>query len=307
MLTSRWRHRMGYVAQVGELAQPFRSASKPQLWKAGVLFVLIAWLYFPIISRLAEQCWNDPNWSHGFLVPIFAIFVLWRERSQLAGLMPHPSAWGVPLLVLATGVLVVGVLGAELFLSRVSFLLLMASLIVLFLGSQYFRAVLFPWAFLILMIPPPAILLNQITFPLQIEASKLAGMLLPLVHVPVLREGNVIRIPTMSLEVAEACSGIRSLLSLVTLAIIYGYLAETRKPVRILLVLASVPIAVVANGLRIVGTGLLAQHWGSSAAEGFLHSFSGWLIFLLSLALLILFHRLLLLFGHAWETRQDAV
>src|SRR5208282_5461650 len=140
---------MDHFAQVEALPmRAFRSESKRQLWQAGVLFVLVAWLYFPIISRLAEQCWNDPNWSHGFVVPIFSIFVLWRERARLAGLEPHPSAWGLPLLVLAMGILIVGVLGAELFFSRVSLLLVMAGLIVLFRGWRYFRAVLFPWAFL---------------------------------------------------------------------------------------------------------------------------------------------------------------
>jgi exosortase len=278
-----------------------------QIWKAGVLIVLVVWLYLPIMARLAEQSWNDPNYSHGFVVPIFSIFVLWRERAYLAGLAPHPSAWGVPLLVLAMGVLVLGVLGAELFLSRVSLLLLVAGLIVFFLGWRCLRAVLFPWAFLILMIPIPAIVLNQITFPLQILASKFAAALLPVVGVPVLREGNVINLPAISLEVAEACSGIRSLLSLVTLSVIYGFLAETRKSIRLVLGLASIPIAVVANGLRIVGTGILAQYWDPHKAEGFFHNFSGLLIFLLSLASLILLHRLWRLFGRRYEARPDAL
>ncbi len=238
---------------------------------------------------LGLKCGLQP----GFVVPIFSIFVLWRERARLTGLEPHPSRWGVPLVILAMGVLVLGSLGAELFLSRVSLLLLIAGLLVFFRGWRYFRAVLFPWAFLFLMIPIPAILMNQITFPLQILASKLAAALLPLVGVPVLREGNIINIPDVSLEVAAACSGIRSLFSLVTLAVIYGYLTEPRKSVRIVLALAAIPIAVVANAWRIVGTGLLAHYWGPSKAEGFLHIFSGWVIFLLSLALLPLLHLLL--------------
>jgi exosortase len=285
---------MDHFAQVEALPmRTIRSESKQQLWQAGVLFILVTWLYFPIISRLAEQWWNDPNWSHGFVVPIFSIFVLWRERARLAGLQPHPSQWGVPLVILAMGILVLGFLGAELFLSRVSLLLLIAGLIVFFRGWRYFWAVLFPWAFLFLMIPIPAISMNQITFPLQILASKLAAALLPLVDVPVLREGNIINIPDVSLEVAAACSGIRSLFSLVTLAVIYGYLAEPRKSVRIVLALAAIPIAVVANALRIVGAGVLAQYWNPGKAEGFLHIVSGGLIFLLSLALLYLLHRLL--------------
>jgi exosortase len=298
---------MSYFAQVEALPlSAFHFPSKQQLWKAGLLFVLVVWLYFSIFSRLAEQWWTDPNFSHGFVVPIFSIFVLWRERAHLAGLAPHPSTWGMLLLVLAMGTLVLGVLGAELFLSRASLLLLIAGLIVYFLGWRYFRAVLFPWAFLFLMIPIPEILFNQVTFPLQILASKLAAALLPLAGVPVLREGNVINLPAISLEVAEACSGIRSLLSLVTLSVIYGFLAESRKSIRLVLALAAIPIAVVANALRIVGTGMVAQYWSRSAAEGFFHGFCGLVIFLLSLASLVLLHRLLLLFVRPQEVRRNA-
>jgi exosortase len=143
------------------------------------------------------------------------------------------------------------------------------------------------------MVPIPAIVFSQITFPLQILASKLSAWILPLFGVPVLREGNVITLPSMPLEVAEACSGIRSLLSLTTLAIMYGYLMEKRVSVRIVLALASIPIAVIANGFRIVGTGLLVQYWDPDKAEGFFHLFSGWLIFVVSLLMLFALHKAL--------------
>jgi len=236
---------------------------------------------------------NDPNFSHGFFVPAFSLFVLWQNRARLARQPVVPSFWGLLIIVFALAVLVVGVLGAELFLSRVSLLLLIAGLVIFFRGWSFFRAIFFPWAFLILMIPIPAILFTQITFPLQILASKLAALLLPVLGVPVLREGNVINLPAMPLEIAEACSGIRSLLSLTTLAIVYGYLAEPRILIRMVLALAAIPIAVAANSLRIVGTGLLVQYWGPDKAEGFFHTFSGWLVFVVSLAMLFLLHRLL--------------
>ena len=296
---------MSHFAEVRAIPQQiFTSPSRQQIWKVTALFFLLAWLYRPIVFRLAQQCWHDPNCSHGFLVPIFSGFVLWRERSRLLSLTPRPSAWGLPLLVLALGVLLVGVFGAELFLSRVSVLLVVASLIVYLLGWEYFRAVLFPWAFLVLMIPLPEILLGQITFPLQILASKFAAASLHLMNVPVLREGNVIKLSTTTLAVAEACSGIRSLFSLVTLAVIYGFFVETRKSIRIVLVVAAIPIAVVANGLRIFGTGLLAQYWSPDVAEGFFHTFSGLAIFLLCLVFLGFSHRLLAMFRGAREARD---
>jgi exosortase len=266
------------------------------------LLVLIGWLYSSIVYHLAGQWWQDPNFSHGFFVPLFSSFVLWQDRSRLASLPAMPSWLGLPILVAALCILVLGVMGAELFLSRVSLLLLIAGLVIFFLGWNYFRAVLFPWAFLVLMIPIPAIIFNQITFPLQLLASKVSALVLPLLGVPVLREGNVINLPAMVLEVAEACSGIRSLLSLITLAIIYGFLMETRNSIRIALALGSLPIAVAANSLRIVGTGLLVQYWDPEKAEGFFHLFSGWLIFVISLLMLFLFHRVLRLF---WQ--QGAV
>jgi exosortase len=299
---------MSHFVQAETLPQRiFITRWKAEIGKAGALCVLIAWLYSPIILRLAKQCWYDPNSSHGFLVPIFSGFVLWRERSRLFALIPRPSPWGLPLLILSLCVLVVGVLGAELFLSRLSLLLLVASLIIYLRGWGHFRVALFPLAFLTLMIPLPEILLSQITFPLQILASKLAAALLPFMGVPVLREGNLIRIPVMPLEVAEACSGIRSLLSLVTLAIIYGYFFERRKSMRVVLAVAAIPIAVVANGLRVVGTGLLAQYWGPNKAEGFYHSFSGVFIFLLSMALLSFMHLIPRFARRGWEARRDAL
>jgi exosortase len=201
-------------------------------------------------------------------------------------------------LAFGLALLIIGQLGAEFFLSRFSLLIVLAGLIVLFLGWNFFRHLLFPWGFLLLMIPIPAIVFNQITFPLQLLTSKVASTVLPWMGVPVLREGNVIILPAMALEVAEACSGIRSLLSLATLAVIYGYLMESKLVVRVLLALASIPIAVAANSLRIVGTGLLVQYWDPDKAQGFFHEFSGWLIFLISLLMLYLIHQLLRLCWH---------
>jgi exosortase len=197
-----------------------------------------------------------------------------------------------------------GQFGAELFLARVSLLFLLAGLIILFHGWPLFRAVLFPWAFLILMIPIPVIVLQKVTFPLQLLASKLASTVLPWLGVVVHREGNVIELATMKLEVVAACSGIRSLLSLLTLAIIYGYLLEDRVWVRVVLAIAAVPIAVVANSFRIVGTGLLIQYWDPDKAEGFFHLFEGWLIFVVSLIMLFAVHGLI---NRIWKKPGQAV
>jgi exosortase len=224
-------------------------------WQLLILGAPILWLYWSTLAHLVGQWWSDPNFSHGFFVPLFSAFVLWQERDRLARIPPRPSLSGLIVLLVALVVLIVGRLGAELFLARSSLLLVLAGLVIVFSGWNLFRAVLFPWAFLLMMIPIPSIALNQITFPLQLLASKVAATVLPVLGVPIFREGNVINLPAMALEVAEACSGIRSLMSLVTLAIIYGYLMEKRLWVRWLLVLAAVPITVAANDVRIIGTG----------------------------------------------------
>ena len=271
-------------------------------WQGAVLLVLVAWLYGSIFWRLARQWISDPNFSHGVFVPVFALFVLWQKRKEISEFAQVPSWTGLPILLGALVTLVLGVLGAELFFSRVSLLLLIAGLVILFWGWPTFRAILFPWAFLILMIPIPQILFQRVTFPLQILASKVAAALLPLAGVPVLREGNVIVLPLMPLDVAQACSGIRSLLSLLTLAIIYGYLLDTRRWMRILLAVSAVPIAIAANSLRIVGTGLLVQYWDPEKAEGFFHTFSGWLIFVVSLLMLFTVHTVI---GRMWRGRSE--
>ena len=199
------------------------------------------------------------------------------------------------------GLLVLGVLGAENFLSRTSLLFVAAGMAIQFRGWRFFRAILFPWAVLFLAIPIPVLIFNKIAFPLQFFASKLASGLLALFGVPVLREGNVIYLPSLTLDVVEACSGLRSLVSLITLAVFYAYLFEKRNLLRVLVILSAIPIAVIANGFRIMGSGMLGEYWNPDKAEGFFHLFSGWLIFVVSLCLLFLFHSLL-----QWISRRLA-
>ena len=254
--------------------------------------LLLLVMYWRVGVKLITDWYQIPDYSHGFLVPFFAGFLLWDKRSKLRSMAIAPSWSGLWLIVLGVATLFFGVYGAELFLSRISFLFLVSGLIWIFAGKAILREVLFPIAVLLLAIPFPAIVFNQITFPLQLLASQMASSVLPLLGVPVFREGNVIQLPIMKLEVAEACSGIRSLMSLFTLAVFYGYFLEKTTARRWVMALASIPIAVCANALRIVGTGLCVQYWDPSKAEGFFHEFSGWVMFVISLGCLYLLHRL---------------
>jgi exosortase len=263
-------------------------------WMAAALLgLLVVLLYYRIGIKLARDWYDFPDYGHGMLIPFFVGFLLWERRETLRA-TPVKASWaGVPLVVLGLFVLLLGIFGADLFLSRISFVLLAAGLVWTLLGPAMLRKTQFMLLVLILAIPLPTLILNHITLPLQMLASQTASAILPVLHVPVLQEGNVIQLPAMPLEVAEACSGIRSLMSLLTVAIIYGYLFDTSMARRVLLALASVPIAIAANVARIVGTGLCVQYWDPDKAMGFFHEFSGFLMFLVSLTSLYLLHGVL--------------
>lgn len=269
----------------------------PYLFIAALLMAL----YYRIGIKLAVDWYNIADYSHGFLVPLFSLFLLWDKRKEIAATPVRPTWTGLPMVVFGLIILIFGVYGADLFTSRISFVFLLTGLVWTFFGGQMLRTALFPILVLLLAIPFPAIVFNQITFPLQLLASRLASMILPFLGVPVLQEGNVIELPVMKLEVAEACSGIRSLMSLFTLAVFYGYFLERTTRRRIILALASIPIAVAANVVRIVGTGLCVQYWDPVKALGFFHEFSGWVMFVISLGCLYLVHRIMRLFTPARE------
>ena len=266
------------------------------VWGTALIFVLVAAVYHTVVAKLVWTWWDDPNFSHGFLVPIFAAYMVWTKKETLLRTELAPAWSGVAVVVLALFALLLGTFGAEQYLSRASLILLLAGLVLCFGGWRQLQELRFALLVLLLAIPIPIIIFNNVTFPLQILASKLASSLLPLFGVPVLREGNIIELPAMRLEVAEACSGIRSLMSLFTLAIFYGYFLEKSPLRRTILALSAIPIAIAANAVRILGTGLCVQYWDPDKAQGFFNEFSGWVIFLVSFGCLFVVHRTMSLF-----------
>ena len=250
-------------------------------------------LYAQVLGKLVSDWATDDNYSHGFLVVPIAAFFVWERRQRLRMAERQPSVVGLAVVTGSLAVLVAGILGAELFLTRVSLLGVLAGAVLFVLGWLHLRILAFSLAFLLLMVPIPAIVFNQIAFPLQLLASQLGQGALMVCSVPVLREGNVLVLASTSLEVAEACSGIRSLISLLTLGIVYGYFTDSRVWVRTAIALATVPVAIIANGLRVAGTGIAAAYIGPDAADGFFHTFSGWLVFIAAFVLLFVVARLL--------------
>ena len=262
-------------------------------------FVLLAGcyalLYHNVIAKLVHDWYSDDNYSHGFLIVPIALYFVWERRTKLRDADRKPSNWGMLVILGSVAVLLAGILGSELFMMRISLLGTIAGAILFLYGWQHFKILLPSIAFLLLMIPIPAIIFNRIAFPLQLLASRFGEMALIAFQIPVLREGNVIHLSNASLEVAEACSGIRSLISLLTLGIVYGYFADSRIWVRLLLIIGTIPIAIAANGIRVAGTGIAAHYYGSQAAQGFFHSFSGWIIFIAAFIMMFVLYRIIAL------------
>ena len=261
--------------------------------KAGIIACVGTFLllYWDVLFKLIRDWKTDENYSHGFLIIPIALYLVYERRERLAVAPRRPSMIGLAAILCALGLLVAGTLGAELFLTRISLVIMIAGIVLFLFGPRPLRILAFPIAFLLLMIPLPSIVFNQIAFPLQLIASQFGESTLHLARIPVLREGNVIVLANTTLEVAEACSGIRSLISLLTLGIVLGYFSDSRNWVRLIVALSTIPVAIVANGMRVAGTGVAAYHYGPEAATGFLHTFSGWLVFVFAFAMLFVIQR----------------
>ena len=281
------------VAKPHGFQEILRGLSLQTAVSVATMVLLLIMLYHRVAFKLVRDWLNLPDYSHGVLIPFFILFLIWDKRHIFRATPVRPSWNGLVPIILGLFLLMVGVFGADLFLARTSFVILIAGIVWTLLGRQMLGEMKFILFVMLLAIPFPTLIFNHITFPLQLMASRLASTLLPLAGVPVLREGNVIDLPAMRLEVAEACSGIRSLMSLFTVAVMGGYFLETSTTRRTILALSSIPIAVAANAARIFGTGLCVQYWDPSKAVGFFHEFSGWLMFLVSLGCLYLVYQIM--------------
>src|SRR5579864_1246645 len=257
-------------------------------WFAALLIAC----YAPVLWSLVRQWDQDADMGHGFFVPLIAGYICWQKRGELLAQKAAPTWWGLPVVIWGGLQLYLGTLGAELFTMRTAFIISLVGAILLLGGTRYIKILAFPLFLLIFMVPIPAVIYNRITFPLQILASKVATSALDILGIPVLREGNVLHLAETSLSVVEACSGIRSLLSLTFLSLVYGYFFENKLWLRVALFLATVPIAIVANASRVTLTGVLSQ-FKPELAEGFFHTASGLVIFMVAGAVLIGFHQFL--------------
>jgi len=266
-----------------------RSISWPAVAWFGVLLIAV---YFPIVKHLVEQWSTDDDVSHGFFVPLVAGYIAWQRREKLLSIEWKPAWWGVALLVWAGLQAYLGMLGAEMFLQRSAFLLSLLAMLLILGGTRLVRELAFPLLLLPFMIPLPTVVYNQITFPLQLFASAVAERSLEVLNIPVLRDGNILELASQKLSVAEACSGIRSLLSLSFLSLVYAYFFDRKVWMRWVLLFATIPIAIIANSARVTLTGVFSEI-DPSLAEGFFHEAEGWVIFVVALVILVIVHQIL--------------
>jgi exosortase len=244
-----------------------------------LLVAAVGLVYAPTLWHLAKTWWNNPDYSFGLFIPFIVVFFLWRKRGNLQRLPAQPARVGLVVIVASQVIYLFGYLGAEFFLQGFSFIVLLAGLILAARGWPTFREASFLLLLVLLSIPLPAIILNAAAFPLQLVASSWAESILHLLRIPVFRDGNVLQLDTQTLNVTEACSGIRSLASLVTAGVVVAYFLPSRWWLRGLFVLSTIPIALAANAFRVAGTGLLGEFVGEQWATGFYHLFTGWLVF----------------------------
>jgi len=260
-------------------------------WPAiGWFGLLLVACYAPVLVRLVEHWVQDQDMGHGFFVPVVAGYIIWQKRQELLAESVSPTWWGLPVIAYGAFQLLVATLGAELFLARTAFIISLVGVILTLAGFRILRKLAFPLFLLCFMVPIPAIIYNQITFPMQLFASRVAGWALSALGIPVLREGNILELASQSLNVVEACSGIRSLLSLSFLSLVYAYFFDKKIWMRAVLLVATLPIAIIANASRVTLTGLVSEV-DPELARGIFHYASGWVIFMIALVILVAFHQ----------------
>ena len=253
-----------------------------------ITLILLAVLYAPVVPSMVGDWYHDPNYSHGFLVPLISAYFMWERRAALRAAEIAPSNFGLVVIAGSLLLLIFGFVGTEYFTMRSSLVFLLAGIVLYCFGWSVLRVLALPIGFLIFMVPLPYIVYDALAFPLKLLVTKFSVISLKAMSVIVWQEGNIIQFPETVLEVADACSGMRSMMSLLALSVAYAFFLEMKVIKRFILVLLAIPIAIVTNMLRVIGTGFLAQYYGSAAAEGFFHEFAGLAVFGLAMVFLVL-------------------
>ncbi len=251
-------------------------------------------LYHHTLAELVKDWTINDNYSHGFFIPLITAYLIWMDKDELKKYPIQQNNAGFILIFLGMAFHVVGNIGAELFIMRFSMIVTLFGISLTLFGGKVARHIMIPLGYLIFMIPLPTIIWNKIAFPLQLLASKLSAQMIDIIGIPVFREGNILHLPNTSLEVVDACSGLRSLTSLLALSGAFAYIATLNKPVsKWILFFSAVPIAIGINIVRLTSTAVMAKKMGPEAAQGFLHEMSGLIVFVIALIFLTLVYKIL--------------
>lgn len=258
------------------------------VYQALGVMALITLVYWPILQAMVHHWSINPDYSHGYLIVPLAFYFAYEKKYILEAAPISGSWWGVVLLTVGLALLSLGQLGSLLTPLRASFVFTLMGVVLLLLGKDVFRILLFPMAFLLLMVPLPQSLVNVVAFPLQLVAAEWAVWSMQLTGIPVLLEGNIIHLATGKLFVAEACSGLRSLMALITLGVVFAHFFRAGRPIQqVALVLSTIPIAIFVNAVRVGLTGYLAHYFGQEVAGGFIHDFQGLITFSVAFLMLL--------------------
>lgn len=254
-----------------------------------VLILIGLWFvsFVPVYPGLVDTWLNDSDNSHGILVPFISLFFIWQKRHELMSVSVSSSNWGAIILAASMSLYLLGFASGTEIISRTMIVFSLIGLLLFNLGKEVFRILAFPLIFLLFMIPVPAAILGLLAFPLQLFATKIAYLFIQAFSIPVHQEGNMLYFAETQLEVAEACSGIRSIVSFTVLSVVLAYMLDKGWSRRIVLLASAIPLALFTNIIRITGTGILAHYYGSTIADSFLHQFSGLLVFAFGFVLLL--------------------
>lgn len=259
----------------------------------GILLTAFMILFKTTIVGLVQDWLTDDNYSHGFLVPFIAGYMVWQKKDQLRNLSINPSNLGLVVILCGMGIFIIGNIGAELFTMRTAIVITIAGLCIYCFGIRISLALAIPLIYLMFMVPLPAIIWNKIAFPLQLLAAKLTSNVVHFLGIPLLREGNVLHLSNTTLEVVDACSGLRSLTSLLALSAAFAYIVRLSVVSKWILFFSAIPIAMLVNILRLTSTAMMATYIGPEAAQGFLHEISGMLVFIFAFIMLYALYMLM--------------
>lgn len=263
------------------------------LIKSISLFVLWFVLFIPVYPSLAYTWLNNSNDSHGMLVPLISAYLVWQKRDELQKTPVSVNGWGIVILCASLILYMLSFAGSVAVVSRAMIVFSLIGLVIFNFGSAIFSLIKFPLFYLFFMIPVPVSIYGIVAFPLQLFATRVSELMLYLVSIPVYREGNMLYFAQTQLEVAEACSGLRSITAFIMLSFLFAYMLRTRYWPKIVIVASAIPLAIVANIIRVTGTGFLAHFYGDAVARGFLHEFSGLAVFAFGFVLLFVEYLLL--------------